>query len=91
MSNVSFLDVSPISMVMVWGTPVDDNDAITFYEVHYNYSATTTTATVSETMFNLTGLHPGTKVDFVVRAVTRCETVETVFAVTKSTEAIRMY
>ena len=90
-SNISFLDVSPISIAMVWGTPLDDNDTITFYEVHYTHSAASTTVKVSKAAFNLSGLNPGTKVNFIVRAITRCETAETMFAVTKSTEAIRTY
>ena len=90
-SNVSFLNVSLISIVMVWDSPLDDSDAIAFYEVNYTHSAISTTTKVSKAVFNLSGLNPGTKVDFVVRAITRCGTANTVFAVTKSTKAVRTY
>ena len=90
-SNVSFLNVSLISIVMVWDSPLDNSDAIAFYEVNYTHSAISTMAKVSKAVFNLSGLNPGTKVDFVVRAITRCEIAKTVFTVTKSTEAVRTY
>ena len=66
-------DVSLNTITVLWFPPSEENGVIVAYEVSHTFCGTTTTFNSSDTFLELTGLDPGTRVSFIVRAFTICE------------------